>query len=78
LKKEVINEFFIIHYLHHQKPLNNSTLNAADIWWSYSIKTPFYDKIIEKNNLDKRELERRLGVGELSWIDYIKRWFGRC
>jgi lipopolysaccharide biosynthesis glycosyltransferase len=75
VKKET-QSAFVVHYVERVKPWNTPTMNAADIWWSYAIKTPFYDKIIEKNNLDKRELERRLGIGELPWIDHIKRWFG--
>ncbi|MDR2666773.1 MAG: glycosyltransferase family 8 protein [Holosporales bacterium] len=69
---------FIVHYADRVKPWNGpTTLNAADIWWSYAIKTPFYEKIIEKNNLNKRKLEKRFGLRKPSLLDRIMNWFDR-
>jgi lipopolysaccharide biosynthesis glycosyltransferase len=75
--EEKTKSAFVVHYIGDTKPWNNSTLNAADIWWSYAIKTPFYEKIIEKNKLNKRKLERRLVLRKTSWLDRVMRWFDR-
>ncbi|MDR2666767.1 MAG: hypothetical protein LBB34_01450, partial [Holosporales bacterium] len=64
-------------YADHVKPWNGpTTLNAADIWWSYAIKTPFYEKIVEKNNLNKRKLEKEFRLRKPSLLNRIMRWFG--
>ncbi|WP_273213749.1 DUF4422 domain-containing protein [Helicobacter rodentium] len=42
----------IIHYNDNFKPWSHPHLPLADIWWNYARKTPFYEEILAKLNIN--------------------------
>ncbi|MDR2667291.1 MAG: glycosyltransferase family 8 protein [Holosporales bacterium] len=74
-KKKKIKDAFVIHYAANKKKPWRSKMRSDDIWWSYAIKTPFYEKIVEKNNVNKKKLERRLVLRKTSWLERVRQWF---
>lgn len=52
IAKEIWDEAYtdpvIIHYSSHVKPWNDKSLPNANIWWSYAMRTSFFNEIKDK------------------------------